>query len=231
MPEGTNDGAGGNAGGGANGGAGGNAGGDGASGAGTGAGTGGDTWKPPESQAALDRIVQDRLARERAKFGDYDEAKAKAAKFDELEAASASDLEKATKRAEAAEAKATAATERAVSALRTSAVRDHASKLGAVDADAVLALIPKDAVTVGDDGQVAGAEEAVKALLSAKPYLVGTPTGGTPGSADGGARGNGSTSTVPQLTRQQIQSMTPREIEQARKDGKLADLLAGRPTT
>lgn len=52
------------------------------------------------TQAELDRIVQDRLAKEKAKYADYDELKAKAAKLDEVQAASKTDLEKLTEQIE-----------------------------------------------------------------------------------------------------------------------------------
>lgn len=51
------------------------------------------------TQADLDRIVQDRLSREREKFGDYDALKEKAAKLDKIEEESKSELQKATERA------------------------------------------------------------------------------------------------------------------------------------
>lgn len=61
-------------------------------------------FEPITSQEQLDGILKGRLARERekvtAKFADYDELKAKAAKFDEAEAAQMSDLEKAKKEVE-----------------------------------------------------------------------------------------------------------------------------------
>ena len=47
------------------------------------------------TQAELDAIVGDRLKRERAKYADYDEFKAKAAKYDEAEEAGKSELQKA----------------------------------------------------------------------------------------------------------------------------------------
>ena len=43
-------------------------------------------FEPITSQEGLDKIVQSRLARERAKYQDYDELKAKAEKFDSTEA-------------------------------------------------------------------------------------------------------------------------------------------------
>lgn len=58
-------------------------------------GQGGQTF----SQADVDRIVGERLARERGKFGDYDALKAKADELDKLKEASASDTEKAVNQA------------------------------------------------------------------------------------------------------------------------------------
>lgn len=55
------------------------------------------------SQEQLDRIIGERLARERSKYADYNELKLKAAKFDEAEEASKSELEKAVARADKAE--------------------------------------------------------------------------------------------------------------------------------
>ena len=60
----------------------------------------------PATQADLDRIVESRLARERAKYEGFDELKAKATKFDEIEQANLTELQKATARAEKAEAEA-----------------------------------------------------------------------------------------------------------------------------
>lgn len=70
-------------------------------------------FKAPESQADLDRIIEQRLARERSKFGDYDDLKKKAQELDKLREGEKSELQKAqdaaaeaAKRAEAAEARA-----------------------------------------------------------------------------------------------------------------------------
>lgn len=51
------------------------------------------------TQAEVDRIVGERLARERAKFEDYETLKEKAEKYDAAEEASKTELEKATERA------------------------------------------------------------------------------------------------------------------------------------
>lgn len=66
--------------------------------------TQGRTYSEDEFQAKLDAAIKERLARERKKtsdkYADYDAIKAKAAKFDEIEEASKSDLQKATEQIE-----------------------------------------------------------------------------------------------------------------------------------
>lgn len=56
------------------------------------------------TQAELDEIVKARLGKERAKFADYDDIKAKALKLDEMEEANKSELQKATEKADALQA-------------------------------------------------------------------------------------------------------------------------------
>jgi len=56
------------------------------------------------TQAELDSIVKERLKRDRERYADYDELKAKAEKFDAAEEASKSELQKAVERAEALKA-------------------------------------------------------------------------------------------------------------------------------
>ncbi|RJU01982.1 hypothetical protein D6T65_05010 [Arthrobacter frigidicola] len=74
-----------------------------------------DSFKAPESQEDLDRIIQARLDRERKRFADYDDLKARAAKLAKIEEANKSEAEKAEARAAAAEKR---ATELEVKALR-----------------------------------------------------------------------------------------------------------------
>ncbi len=57
-----------------------------------------DEFKPITSQDDLNKVVADRVARERAKYADYRDVKAKAARLDELEAANQSEAEKTAKR-------------------------------------------------------------------------------------------------------------------------------------
>lgn len=51
-------------------------------------------YTPPASQADLDRIISERLSRERARFQDYDDLKSKAEKFDQLDAASKTEAQR-----------------------------------------------------------------------------------------------------------------------------------------
>src|SRR5699024_8769738 len=62
-------------------------------------------FKAPGSQEELDRIIQKRLERERARFSDYEDVKARAEKAAELESANA-ELSKRVEAFEAAEARA-----------------------------------------------------------------------------------------------------------------------------
>lgn len=69
--------------------------------------TGGNSgFTPPASQEELNKIISERVARERAKFADYSDLKSKAAKFDELDQASKTEQERLTERLAAAEARA-----------------------------------------------------------------------------------------------------------------------------
>ena len=52
------------------------------------------------TQAEVDKIVGERLSRQKQKYEDYDDLKEKAARFDEIEEQSKSELQKATERAD-----------------------------------------------------------------------------------------------------------------------------------
>lgn len=60
-----------------------------------------ETQERTFTQSELDNIIQNRLAKERAKVSDYEMLKEKAQKFDEMEEANKSELQKATEKAEA----------------------------------------------------------------------------------------------------------------------------------
>lgn len=118
------------------------------------------------TQTELDKVVADRLARERQKYEGFSELKEKAAKFDELEAASKTELQKATEKAEKLEKeltklkkdeelrtiKAKVATETGVPAeLLTGATEEECT----AQANAILSFAkPQAYPTVKDGGEV-----------------------------------------------------------------------------
>jgi hypothetical protein len=153
-----------------------------------GAGDGSNGQQRSFSQEEVDRIVGDRLARDRQKYADYDDLKAKAAKLDDLEAANKTELERAIARAEKAEQEGKALRESAHRQLIEAAIIAAATGAKAIKPEHMPKLIDTSKVTVGDDGQVTGAEDAVKAFLAANPEYVGKPR---PGGADQGARNGG----------------------------------------
>lgn len=172
--------------------------GDGSGGDGSGGDGGGDGGDPPKSftQADVDRIVQERLSRAKLRPPtDYEDLKAKAAKLDELEAANKTELERAQEAQRKADERAEAAERRSQEISRRHAIEREAAKQKAADPDDVFAVLQtsakyRDMVTMDDDGQVTGVEDAIKAILTDKPHLVGKVS--TPaGDGDGGSRGGG----------------------------------------
>lgn len=87
-----------------------------------------DEFKPITSQEEFEQRLGKRLERERGKFSDYDDLKAKAAKLDEIEAANQTEAEKAAARL--------AALESELDTTRREALRIKiASEHGITDAD------------------------------------------------------------------------------------------------
>lgn len=131
------------------------------------------TFQPITSQEQLDRVLGERLGRERAKFADYDEIKGKAAKFDELDAASKTELQKL------ADAKAASDTEleRTKAELKNqkleTAVLAVAGSKNIIDPTAVVALLDRSKIDYGDDGVPKNLDALIDELIKAKPYLVG----------------------------------------------------------
>jgi hypothetical protein len=87
-------------------------------------------FTPITSQEEFDKALKPRLERERSKTADYKDLKDKASKYDELEQASKSDLEKANDRAAKAEAEA-----ETIPAKVSEALRDHLVALHEISKD------------------------------------------------------------------------------------------------
>lgn len=102
---------------------------------------GGDGFTPIESQEDLNRVIADRISRERSKYSDYDDLKAKADRLDEIEAANKSEIEKANDKAAAAQRE---AEEAQAEALRWKVAARH----GISDEDAELFLTGTDEDTL-----------------------------------------------------------------------------------
>lgn len=180
------------------------------------------------SQADVDRIVQERLARDRKDRPSDDEIaelREKAKKYDDVEAANATELEKVQKRAEQAERERDEAKNAAKETRLTAAILAEASKADrkVVDPQAVLKLLDRDALELADDGNPKNIAEAMDKLLEASPYLVSTggANNGRRDAADQGARGgNGG---VEQLT--STDGMNAEEIAKALSEGRLDTYL------
>lgn len=126
-------------------------------------------FKVIESQDELNRIVGDRLARERAKFADYDDVKAKADQFDALQDQQKSIEDKAKereaeaiKRAEAAEAK---ALRREVALEHNLSPGDAALLDGVADEEAMKALAKRLATDAGKQQEGGGANGEKKFVV------------------------------------------------------------------
>ncbi|VEG28038.1 capsid assembly scaffolding protein Gp46 family protein [Actinomyces howellii] len=143
-------------------------------------------WTPPASQEELDRIIGERLARERAKFSDYDALKTKAAAFDQAAEASKTAEERAADRLAKAEARATEAEARAAQAEAAAMRAEVAATKG----------VPVGFLTGATREE---ADKAADELLAWKNGPTTTTNGGLAGPLGPGARrarGSGSTGGV-----------------------------------
>lgn len=131
-------------------------------------------YKAPESQEELNRIVESRLAREREKYRGYDELKAKAEKWDQLEDEKKTPSEKAIE-----EARATASGETAAKyeqRIASTEVKALAATLGFLDPADALTVLAGDIPKKDDDIDTDELKKRVEKLATDKPYLVKEPS-------------------------------------------------------
>lgn len=129
----------------------------------------GGKFKPPASQEELDRIITQRIERERAKFADYDELKAKAAKFDEAAEANKSEQQKLEDRVTKAEE---AAAKAQLEALRFRVATKH----GISDEDAELFLTGTDEKALTAQAERLAERADAKRKMNPSPGEGGTTT-------------------------------------------------------
>ena len=82
-------------------------------------------YTPPATQQDLNRIITERVNRAKATFGDYEDLKGKAAKFDALEASNLTENEKTANRLSAADAEVAKVPAKVAEALRAHLVTLH----------------------------------------------------------------------------------------------------------
>lgn len=118
------------------------------------------TWTPPASQEALNQIVEERLARERRKYADYDDLKKKVAGFDKA----LTDAKTAGEQA---------ASEKFVKRLIDTEVKAGAKALGFHDPEDALGQLG-DMSSAAKDGEVdsEAISNALTELAAKKPYLL-----------------------------------------------------------
>jgi hypothetical protein len=150
------------------------------------------------TQEQVDQIVENRLSSVRHRLLDPEEAKAlreKADKYDEIQREQQGEVERLTEDLTKASETNDQLKRRLQDTLRRTAIVTAAAEIGA-DPETVHALLADRGftvaqgeknfeVTVGDDDQVTGAAEAVKAIVELK-NIVGPQTPAGPG--DGGTR-------------------------------------------
>lgn len=183
-------------------------------------------------QSEVDRIINERLARERKKldkYADYDELKKRAseyeAKLEEQRLAELSEKERADELAKKAEGERDQYSQE-LEALRKQ-VRDEKINNAFITAataqniayiDDAIRLADLSAVEIGEDGKPVGIEDVVKALVENKPYLLAQSKPAPIGESSNHNDNKKSEKTAEQLIRE--------AAEKARTTGRIEDRIA-----
>jgi hypothetical protein len=180
------------------------------------------------TQADIDRILAERIAREHKKFSDYDELKTKVSDFEkqaeEKRIAELSEKEKAEELAKKAQEERDSLTkeiETMRSAVKTEKIRNafitSATKNGIAYVDDAYQLADLSSVEVTEDGSINGIDDVVKSLIETKPYLSAKEKPSLIGSATNDSHDK-SDKTSEQLL--------AKASEKARKSGRIEDKMA-----
>lgn len=182
------------------------------------------------TQEDVDRVVESRLARERRKFADYDDLKQKASAYDEAVESSKSEIQKIQEEnARLQEAVSELTDANSYVAARTSLLQEVAKpEYNIVDPEGAIEFLMGadwDLLEVDEeDGLPTNIGSAVQKLVEKRSYLVRAGESTAPSNVDQGARGGGQ---IDQLSEGDLENMTPREIVEARNEGRLDKILQG----
>lgn len=167
------------------------------------------------TQADLDRLITERLARETKKYADYDTIKAELKRVKET---GQSDVQKLQETVNDLTAKMTAAEAKAMANLVKSSVVAAAARLDFNDPQDAYRLLDIASLEVADDGSIKGLDAILQKLLADKPYLRKQTA----------SKSSPTNPAQPQaLTLEQVKRMTPAEIN-ARWDEVQKVVAAGR---
>lgn len=138
-------------------------------------------------------------------------------KVKEYELANASDLEKAQAAAEAANAKATTASNKA----KSLAISLEAAAMKFVNPKTAARLIDTDALDPDSDTFEADVKAALEALATAEPYLIQAAAASTtsPGNGDKGGTKKLTQEDLRGMTRAELEALTPEERRAAMANG------------
>lgn len=184
-----------------------------------------DTFQPITSQEQFDRMIQERIARVKATPpADYEELRQAAARLAEIEAANQTELERITGERDSLKTELDTLRGDAREARLRAAILGEAAKADrrVIDPEAVVLMLDRSALELDADGNPTNIAKAMDSLLEARPYLVAPEAGPTrrPTGADQGARPRAAN----QVSEAELANMTPDQIVQARRDGRLVDL-------
>lgn len=139
------------------------------------------------TQDELNRIVGERLAKERGKFEGFDDFKHKADEFDKLQQEQLSEVEKLKGQLEAEQKKTESLNQKLQEQTVSIAIRDAAQAEGFKYPSAIVRLIDSGSLQFEDDGSPKSdsVKQALKQVSDEFPDLKGTKSSGDP---DGGVR-------------------------------------------
>lgn len=171
------------------------------------------------TQAEIDAMIQARIARERDKYADYDDLKAKAEAFEaekrQREEAEMTEAEKARKEADELKAQLESLQQQREQDAINAAIEEALRKENVKYIEQAKRLADLTSVKY-EDGKVVGIEDAVSNLLAESPFLkvekqreIGEPS-----------------NTAPQKSDKSAQELLEAAAQKARMSGRMEDKLA-----